>query len=415
MTKIINLVTMLVAFSVLAVSGQKWGNVITVAESNMDILFQKHFLDQTDKSAHFIYAVRTKLAFTELFYRKMTSEGVLGTPLRLFPNQKHLQISDISGAHDGSTIFIAGNVRRNNSQYYDVYFMESTNGGKTFSSPVAVPRDKMDDEEHRFEPNIRYSLANERIWIGYRKGSLEDTSDIAFVSRPKGSSIFSKEKSVSSYSGNRTPLRFEIVDQMNDVTWATFLTAYGRDRLYTSESINNGVTWNTHSYDMNRMGRADVDYIVNQETPKTWYGLGLDESLTSYAYYGRVDVQEKYGIPPNAIAPGDKMIRAKLCRAVTSYQIVTLSAGNRDEITGQIGTVYAWDPLKNSGTKYASPFASTTEIKHSYGPDLSCWYIPSDKQSLLVSVIGMKKDGSFVLLASFGSIIPGGEPTALTK
>lgn len=157
------------AFSlILSIYGQQWTEPLSIFDSVAPITFQKHWIDEETLVKHYIYAVQETRRLNQLYYRKVFTNGSLSEPIAIMPGQTSGYSSDITGANDGKRIFIVANVKRDTDPVvFDVYFLESINGGANWSKPVQVPRKEMNDEIGRFYANIKFSEDKERLWIAY--------------------------------------------------------------------------------------------------------------------------------------------------------------------------------------------------------------------------------------------------------
>eukprot|EP00831_Metopus_contortus_P002210 TRINITY_DN10812_c0_g2_i1.p1 TRINITY_DN10812_c0_g2~~TRINITY_DN10812_c0_g2_i1.p1 ORF type:complete len:211 (-),score=38.66 TRINITY_DN10812_c0_g2_i1:103-735(-) len=133
--------------------------------------------------------------YCTLYYRKIWASGVVTIEWELFKGLSHGFTSDITGASDGSHIYIVANVKRSSdSEYYDIFFTESSDGGVIFTNPIQVPRQDLNDKINRYYGNIQYSRMAGHLWIFYFvSSSLTSKGNLAFVTRKRGSTKLETE------------------------------------------------------------------------------------------------------------------------------------------------------------------------------------------------------------------------------
>ncbi len=386
---------------------QNWTQTIVVAELPQKILFQTHFVDLSNNYVHFLYAVQTSRIMVTLFYRRLYPNGSVTEPITLLPGLKHYASSDITGAHDGRRIFIAACTKRNpESDWTDVFFIESKDGGNNFSTPVAVPRKEMNDEANRISPRVRFSLEHERLWLVYYR-VINSQKYIAFVSRPKGSAVFSSEQVAARDINPTDQLRFELAYSSKGAT--TLVLAY-RSRSYGNYiiafvSTNFGIDWNSREYNTGDgiTSGSEIDLAMNEEISDNYIVSSLHH--TSDIDYVAYDGPMWEGKIESDVRQLPTMLSTSLCKMDVGYLYAAFTTGDGDNVVRTKGAFMVKDPSTKVGKLYVSPFMMDN-VEHVYYPRLSCWYTYEAKGNFVVSAVGVKADGRYNLLASKSKIIP---------
>ncbi len=175
--------------------GQNWESTVQVYQSDKVLCFQKHFVDKSDLSKHFLFGEAEKyeddpLISHSLYYIKLSKNGTLGKPVLIARGILYMQ-SDIIGAGDGKQISIAVCLGWKNM---DVYFTESLDGGETWSSLSRIQHDS--DGRQRFSPSMGYDETTGRMYIFYFSSYVVNNAEDGFicsVTRPPGSRVFRYE------------------------------------------------------------------------------------------------------------------------------------------------------------------------------------------------------------------------------
>eukprot|EP01022_Parablepharisma_sp_SALTPOND_P033392 TRINITY_DN88633_c0_g1_i1.p1 TRINITY_DN88633_c0_g1~~TRINITY_DN88633_c0_g1_i1.p1 ORF type:complete len:428 (-),score=10.20 TRINITY_DN88633_c0_g1_i1:25-1308(-) len=159
-----------------------------------------------------------------------------------------------TGDNDGKHIYVAFSAIRvmgatecsmsQSDGCMDVYFMESSDSGRSWSPPVAVPRTRMNDDVQRWYPKIVSVVEKSRLFIVFLKQWGSSSPTIAYVSRPAQSSIFTNEANIDSWS-NLHDIGFTYTVKGNDV-YLHIVCSYG-DRLIRYVSNNYWTSRNTYT------------------------------------------------------------------------------------------------------------------------------------------------------------------------
>ena len=162
-------------------------------------LSQSVYVDTFTKIAHVIWCNDYKM-----YYLRFGPNNEI-SPTKLL-DSPHTCFSRfiINGYNDGKSIFIVYEGRRKRipgrcvnitDACNDIYFLESADGGISWSKEIAVPRRDLNDHEDREFPKLFITHQN-RIWIFYRMSGLAD-APYSYVTRSLGASVFSNEIKLS--------------------------------------------------------------------------------------------------------------------------------------------------------------------------------------------------------------------------
>ena len=155
----------------------------------------------------------------------------------------------VTGSGNGQDLFLAfsagrtitgGNCKENDvNGCIDVFYMESSDAGKTWTQPRAVPRANMKDAVMRTMPKILFMEESRRLFIFYYR--VGEAGEICQVARPDGSSIFNNEAVV--YHNDYPITRLQV----------TSTSAWGETNIHVVfvvlywmawiRSNNNGISW----------------------------------------------------------------------------------------------------------------------------------------------------------------------------
>ncbi len=164
------------------------------------------FIDQKSRLTHYFWCQHnlTTNAFNLLHRTQQPGSSDL-SPIQLLDTEHECEELTITGPNDGLHVYIAyGADRRtphthcskdNTDGCLDVYSIDSADAGSTWTRPQQIQRDARDDIWNRAYPRILLHPITGRLWIFYVLSNVEKTSyTIGFVTRPRDSSVYSKEK-----------------------------------------------------------------------------------------------------------------------------------------------------------------------------------------------------------------------------
>eukprot|EP01022_Parablepharisma_sp_SALTPOND_P029130 TRINITY_DN72646_c0_g1_i1.p1 TRINITY_DN72646_c0_g1~~TRINITY_DN72646_c0_g1_i1.p1 ORF type:complete len:417 (-),score=17.05 TRINITY_DN72646_c0_g1_i1:62-1252(-) len=227
-----------------------------------------------------------------------------------------MAVKDISatGTSDGKDIFVAFSANRTTTSQScsendatgcsDIYFTESSDYGKTWTKPRAVPRKNMTDAKTRQTPRILYMGESKRLFIFYVVPG-EDEHGIYQVTRPQGSTIFSNEVPVYR---NRYPMTKLQVACIN--SWGENFINVVFEELYWLTLVvsdNNGVSWlpakglrfvrPSSTYAMTVSSAGDLLFIASMDR-NLLHLMAIDFEQTVENFYVRFE--DKLGYRPFA-------------------------------------------------------------------------------------------------------------------
>jgi len=182
------------------------------------MLVYKTYPKYVDFGVHQVYPNNTVSDFTIL----MRLESIMG-----------FYDDTITGANDGKHIFVTKNTDEYKYENYteprgEGYFMESADGGLTWSKPMRIPRSNMSDNVDREIYSALYINETGRtyIFLSHRENHYGIFS-IKYTTRASGSSFFSKEAEIFKWEdGYPTGLR------------TTYTLKLGRPKLHMFAKIH---------------------------------------------------------------------------------------------------------------------------------------------------------------------------------
>eukprot|EP01022_Parablepharisma_sp_SALTPOND_P008403 TRINITY_DN135890_c0_g1_i1.p1 TRINITY_DN135890_c0_g1~~TRINITY_DN135890_c0_g1_i1.p1 ORF type:complete len:419 (-),score=11.29 TRINITY_DN135890_c0_g1_i1:159-1415(-) len=370
---------------------QEWTEPVKLHESIAPIVFQKHWVDQEDLSKHFIYAEYESRKLITLLYRKLFANGTITSPMPILRGHCHHESSGISGANDGKRVYIVANVKRTpESEYFDVFFLESKDGGLSWTDPIPIPREDTNDDKNRYYPNVRFNENKGRLWVFYfvADGPQEE-GVISYSTRPRGSSVFINEVEVLKKEKVRSPLQFYITEgKMN-----------GLHLAFKDEE----------GYIQYRMSKDSLDWIVDycRITNTDHVDLAVHESLPGvlYTFEGYV---EKNGIIPrysdnyarNCQSPyywpapfAANYYSNKFCKTDKGLVLLAYAARTRDSVGNTKAFLFAKNLTDTKNGMLAERPFQTVPSTYIDTPYLECRYDPFDKGTVSVSSIVYTQDG----------------------
>ena len=233
---------MIIAFILLIVSSQsKWGTPVKVID--YAALVETIYTDETGISHIFNCDTRDY----NLYYKRLYPNMSLSSEVMLHDLCRST-VSIASTDNDKNLYVAYTRSRSSSSRYMDVAYIESHDGGKSWTKPIIVPRQNMDDEIHRYLPIVLIT-ENKKVWIFYRKSkymspgetisALSSTDGVMnYVTKSKGSSVFQNEISVN------ITVKLAGVTYTKNNGKSVISIIYGGPDIKIYYTDNNGVSWN---------------------------------------------------------------------------------------------------------------------------------------------------------------------------
>jgi len=222
------------------------------------------YIDPSTNITHFGYSIQWREEFMdsyEICYRHMDSNGQLSEQIRLTSDPR-LYRSTITGAGNGKNLYITAFGPRNSfegycsEQYgtdgcYDIYFTESADNGKTWTKWRQLDHGNQTDIYRRLGETTFIVKETGRMFVFYSVGSYEERNAIGFVTKPKDSSLFSRESIIAtrgphyvaagigaSYTYDKGTLVLHVCwEELWGKSWAEY------DNIYYSQSRDMGIHW----------------------------------------------------------------------------------------------------------------------------------------------------------------------------
>lgn len=253
------------------------------------------YTDPISKDTHILWLTNTnKITYSKIHDRNL----VITKEFKLYSTG-----GSIAGADDGKHIYLAvsqnredgfsscqpksSSLREVTGGCHDVYYLESEDNGNTWTNPTRIQRGNMNDVAYRGVPTILFIENTMRLFIFYPYNSLEG-SKIGYVSKPKGSLVFSKEKFVcdSNYVNSGINAVYTVVEKPEKVTiilsWIqkSYNSKITGDLLSISSS-NLGITWSGQKV----IGSVNIETDMEYWSQSTMTALSK-ENVVFLAYSG---------------------------------------------------------------------------------------------------------------------------------
>jgi hypothetical protein len=340
-----------------------------------------------------------------LYYVQIHPDKTVSQPLELFPGHNHYISSDITGADDGRHLYIAACVKRDpDLDYSDIYFIESSDGGKSFSTPTAVPREDMNDNEYRYSPNIQLDLVSERLWI-YYYARLADR-EVRYTSRPRRSLVFQKESKREHGTDVQTALNFRVANTDNSkvlLIYDMILKPGYYIYNFARVSQDNGINWSDLHYTAGSSNLITEDIVPSLAVYEadgqfaTVYS-GTDNKIYAHDYNQGREIQDAVPITP-------QMNAAVLCRGTNSKTLLVYTTSSLNFNVRNLGVFDMANFEKfDNFTRGERPFAGVNDLEHVSVPDMACWYDGKEKGVVFASAIGITKSGDHAILLDKGTV-----------
>jgi len=384
----------------------RWAKPTVIIKSNLQLQFLAQATDPHRNRTFFLYTREEGNDRFQLYVQTIDNDVV--TPaVPLMKGRFHGLASDI--VISGKSVFLALNVRRaaGLKDYLDVYFVESSDEGATWSEPVPMPRENLQDPVNRFPPSIMTNEANTRVCVAYFRAPFADElGDIAMSCRPPDSKIFSPEITVAKNQLLLSRVRVGATAHNRRVTMHMVYIAKveGLTKLYYAASEDNGLHWSAKSL-------GDLPNIDEYREPSiaTAKSDFKDENmLLVYAFAGNGDAavfmstdkgttwqrstmsgSEKYTVS-NVV-----LCKYKLGVWASFYSRSTEIVDRRVDNEGRFNF---WRVDTSSVRELDNPFTFEYRVLTVYRPQLGCSYFADTYGIISAAAIAIHQDGSFAIL-----------------
>lgn len=210
-----------------------------------------------------------------LYYRRQIPEGIL-YPETILDISHSCEGVAATGSNDGTRIYVAYSAERSRSRTscndemtdgcMDIYTLESSDGGETWSVPEVLPRRNTSDVRDRWNPRIITNPLSERVWIFYlTQEKNENLYSIGYISKPDKSSPYGPEVLVNT----RKEIIVDVAVAVSNLgrlclhlVWSGDVE--GKIAMYQAISTNNGRSWSDVGFvDRGFSGNMVSDIIMN--------------------------------------------------------------------------------------------------------------------------------------------------------
>jgi len=176
----------------------KWEETIKLYDTVPEAMLVSHY---TDPKTNITFAlIHREVEFVptvgvqKIFPNKTIGDFI---PIMIMNTNYYRSNDKITGTDDGKHLFIVTTAWELSEEGMraEVYFSESNDNGISWSKPVKIQRENMDDIYERETQSLVYVKETGRIYIFYLYHKIrESLTFIGIVTRPAGSTIFSTEK-----------------------------------------------------------------------------------------------------------------------------------------------------------------------------------------------------------------------------
>eukprot|EP01022_Parablepharisma_sp_SALTPOND_P000227 TRINITY_DN100_c0_g1_i2.p1 TRINITY_DN100_c0_g1~~TRINITY_DN100_c0_g1_i2.p1 ORF type:complete len:435 (-),score=-4.57 TRINITY_DN100_c0_g1_i2:118-1422(-) len=223
----------------------EWTAPVEIDQYSKDRLIYSGVLDMyTDPSTEITHVVNSHYDDSVYQYVAIWPNGTIMHSTKFNDSLVSSLRAVIKGAGDGKRLYLAfhGSRRVYSSSYADVNFTESSDGGKTWSPMIHMPKENSNDNLHRHINDMLYIKETGRIFIFYRR----DEKAVCVTTRSPGSSVFSLEKPVilsPSFQDNFRNIAATYNYWLSKLLVHVFIA--NTTHLLYMRSSNNGISWSS--------------------------------------------------------------------------------------------------------------------------------------------------------------------------
>lgn len=361
----------------------------------------------TDPSTGLRHAIFVSGDFSVLHYWQIDNENKVLLKIDFGdPKMFAVGFSRIVGAGDGKSLYVViGAFRKGEKQLRDKWYTESQDGGKTWTPLIRVPREDMNDDFERDDARIILIQNSKRVFIFYtRYKGLALFGSISMVTKPHGSSVFSKEQDIYRGGITRSPeLSSEYTLENGQPVLHVFLSVYSPETSFVYlNSTNNGIDWSFPIQINNTQGLDHVpmlETVSDSKITQIVAGLFKTRSKALKLFF-------KKGNGDFKVIPGSNR-QVQWVGHFNDYADMAICGEDKnrmlfllfDEATDDGGFNFAvWDLDKMTYKVEKVPY----ELNYvTSGVRLSC-YMNQDKKIILSALHGIVKDNNGYVLLSTG-------------
>lgn len=238
---------LLLGFLLAASALGSWDTPFAITNRSRDSTFPQMYIDPNTKITHAVWIDSLNMEY-RLAYARINPDNTMSTPI-LLESAHRARLSQIIGSGDGKRILITYDAKRGQGDKvdcaadtpqgcYEIFFIESKDGGMTWSSPVMIKHSL--DYIDRKGPRIDFVKETSQVIITYwASGPMafttrkSDTSDFTTETLFPFSKSTAYQSIVHTYSDNGTPIFHFFY-----VNWS-----YPNEHLMYTQSEDNGQTW----------------------------------------------------------------------------------------------------------------------------------------------------------------------------
>ena len=240
-----------------------WDKVVEISNNtDGDVDRSAMYLDGGTFTTHYFWCqVNIFTGKYRLMYRSQNINGNL-FPIKVLDMEHDCILPTAAGENNGKNIYVAFNAHRvtrgsakcdedNLPSCQEIYILETKDGGNTWTKPMPIKRANMNDVVNRWSPSIIVHPDTKRIWITYiNKNYIGLRFTIGYVTRPRGSSLYSNEALLDNREGAIVFTTVAISNfnsvQMVHIIW----TAETNNilRIYQRITKTNGIKWSAPQY-----------------------------------------------------------------------------------------------------------------------------------------------------------------------
>jgi len=223
-----------------------------VSSKTNECTFPEMYMDPATRITHMLWIENDANIF-KLAYAKLMPDRKTVTFTKYLETEHRARLSHIIGEGDGKHILLAYDAKRTQGDTldcdeketrgcYEIFFMESMDGGDTWTKPVQIKHDNVNDPLDRKGPRLTYIKDSQLTFITYWK-----SGPMAYAKRT-GSGDFTSETILTSSAHTAYQSIVHTVDKNTKKAKLHFTYSdwvYPTEHLMYTFSVDNGATWST--------------------------------------------------------------------------------------------------------------------------------------------------------------------------
>ena len=172
----------------------EWTHPVDLYQDSLIFYPKDLYTDPSTGTSHALWCAHQSQYMN--YWRITESQAVISRTPIVDPIITSFFAGRIIGPGNGRDLYMLTMGTRGVHDSYDQFLSESHDNGDTWSQFVRPPRDDMDDECDRYGDALLLIKETGRIYLFYQLDCEGQYAKLAFVTRPPGSQVFSRERVV---------------------------------------------------------------------------------------------------------------------------------------------------------------------------------------------------------------------------